>query len=375
MRQGPGDKRTSAEWVWMVLFPVLLALSLFVGYRIIRSGAGAILHATDGDVVQVVTNPRLPGYRAIVEPTAVSAALLVHGGELVGAAVVVPVANGVGGTWFVVPPDIFLDGQTLATAFESDGVPAATEALQLLTALRLEEIAVVDQEEWGKVLGTRPVSIQLADDLVQVNGAVQFASGELTIDAGSIGEVLGWLNPGEVSANRLSRHDDVITSWLAAVSDPAVTLGDDVPLAVSLNSMVQGVLNTVVIPIVATDSQGLVPDIDLFQTMVHELAPFALSEASVLRPQTLVLNGASTDPELMLQVVTQVAVAGAQVTALGNEDSFLRAESSLIVSSELWLDFGEEIADALGIGVVTLDPEENPAFDLVVHLGLDLLGP
>jgi hypothetical protein len=375
MRRGPGDKRTSAEWVWIVLFPLLLGLSLFAGYRIIQSGAGAILDATDGDVAQVVTNPRLPGYRAIVEPTAVSAALLVHSDELVGAAVVVPVANGVGGTWFVIPPDIFLDGQTLATTFESDGVPGATGALQLFTALRLEEVAVVDQQEWEKLFGSRPVTVQLADDLVQVDGTVQFASGELTIDAASIGEVLGWLNPGEVSANRLSRHNDVITSWLAAVSDPAVTLGDDVPLATSLNSMVQGVLNTATIPIVATNSLGFVPDIDLFQTMVHELAPFAPSEASVLRPQTLVLNGASSDPELTLKFVTQVAVAGAQVTALGNEDAFLRTESSLIVSSELWMEFGEEIADALGIGTVILDPEDNPAFDLVVHLGLDLVGP
>ena len=375
MKRAPGDKRTSAEWVWIFLFPLLLGLSLFVGYRIIRSGAGAILDATDGDVVQVVTNPRLQGYRAIVEPTEVSAALLVHGGELVGAAVVVPVANGVGGTWFVIPPDIFLDGQTLSTTYESDGVPGATGALQLFTALRLEEVAVIDQDEWENLLDAQSVTIQLADDLVQVTGTVQFASGELTLDATSIGEVLGWLNPGEVSANRLSRHNDVITSWLAAVSDPAVTLGDDVPLAASLNSMFQGVLNTVTIPIVATDSLGFVPDIDLFQSMVHELAPFALSEASVLRPQTLVLNGASSNPELTLKFVTQVAVAGAQVTALGNEDTFLRADSSLIVSSELWLEFGEEIADALGIGIVTLDPDANPAFDLVVHLGLDLVGP
>ena len=39
------------------------------------------------------------------------------------------------------------------------------------------------------------------------------------------------------------------------------------------------------------------------------------------------------------------------------------------------MEFGEEIADALGIGTVILDPEDNPAFDLVVHLGLDLVGP
>jgi len=375
-------KRTPSEWVWLVGFPLFLIIGLYVGYRVTQGAVQAILDANDGDVIDSRIDPAAPGYRLIVEPTDTGAIAMVDGGELIGAALVLPVGNGGGGTWIVIPPDaVDSAGDTLASVY-ARSVDDFWAVLADLSGVKATTAEVLDAGALAELVGpVAPITVSIADALVD-GEVVIFPAGPNQVPADQMATLIGWLNTGESIGNRLTRHEAAITAWLDQVAaggaeglvggDPATGIP---PL---IESLAAGAVTVDPVPITGTVTSsagvsGFAVDQAATRSLVRNLAPFAQPADTVVVPRVLVVNGATNDLVVTTDIARMVAASGAQVTAIGNADNFLEEETVILYADDVWAESAASFASVLGVGRVEPDPSPNPAFDVVVVIGRDAL--
>ena len=75
-----------------------------------------------------------------------------------------------------------------------------------------------------------------------------------------------------------------------------------------------------------------------------------------------------------LAAAHNLALAGAQIDAIGNASSFHIAHTQFTVTSESERAAAQKLRDALGVGTVVVDPGADDSVDVTVVLGADALG-
>lgn len=374
--------RTAVEWAWAVGFPLLLVVAGYAGYRIARGAVETVLDSREGIVTDTLIDPSAPGYRTVVDPTATGALAYTVDGELAGVGVALPAGEAGGGTWLVVPPDaVGVDDRTLASAHR-DGEDALWESVAAMIGVEFTHELIVDEAGLAELVApVAPLSLGLADPLI-ADGEVVHPAGVGDLDADEVGAVLAWLNPGESIGNRFTRHEELIDVWLGAVAagGGAGLVGDvaQSDLIALVEVIAMGPVVVEAIPLEATTvtadgETGLQVDVAATRALVRDLVPFARPAATTDPPTALVLNGANNDLAVTLDLARRLGAAGAQVTAVGNDASFLRDETVLAYADEQLATTAADLVDAMGIGRAELDANPNPAFDLRLLVGADAL--
>ncbi len=365
----------------------LVAASIGV-YLLARTGWRAILDSTDGQLAEVVTDPSLPGYQAVVTPT--PSQLLIQlraNGSLASVMIVGLAGDDLGGTVLFVPGAtvVEVDGgeRPLATVWQQSGVDGVRAALAQLLDVNFDGVQVLDRDRWAALTEPlAPIDIVAPDTLVSedADGSVvtRFAAGPTSLGASDVGEYLGWTNPGESGLNVLVRQELFWEVWLeeiAASSDPDVVPGEVLTgLGRFVRALAAGPQDFVTLPVDrVVDANGVerfTMVADEVDALVVEMLPFPLPATPGSRTLVRVLNGAG-GADLTLGVASQVVAAGGQVTMIGNAASFDVAESTVYVATEELRPAGVALATALGIEAVELDPAPNPAIEVTVVIGAD----
>ncbi len=370
-------ERTVTERFWLFGFPLLVIVGAFVGYRIVVNGIDTILASNDGEVIDAQSDPASPRFRLIVEPTETGAVAFTDGSALISVAVLLP-AGEAGGTWIVMPPDaIGPDGATLAATY-SESERELFSTVESMIGVGLTHTSVLNPDATAALVDpVAPIEIVLADPLSTSETAV-FGSGATTVAARDFSSVLGWLNAGESTGNRLTRQQDLITTWFDAMQPGASgQVGEVEPAEVRslIESLAAGPVVVEPPPISGTapvsTGEGFIIDEAALGARVRQLVPFALPAATVELPRALVLNGVSNDLDLTTGAARRVAAAGAHVTAIGNADNFLQEQSVILHSAPTMAEAASVLADALGVDRVDLDANASRAFDVIVVIGQD----
>lgn len=371
--------RSTTEWTWLVGFPVFLLVATYVGYLIADNAKDTIFESRDGQVTDTRLSPSSPGYRSIVVPTTTGALAFESGGELAMVSLLLPVGDAGGGTWLVVPGDtVGPSGSTLASAHADADQDLWTEVAELV-GIQPTETAVLDDDGVAALVGpVGPLEVTLADSLSD-GSQVVFAAGANQVQPGEVAALLGWLNPGESIGNRFSRQEDVVIAWMDALTgqaEPAVGAVADTKLGELVRQLASAAVIVDPIPILGTRTKGdgtfaFDADTVALQSTVRTLVPFARAADTVVLPKALVLNGASNDVTVTLGVARRLGASGAQVTAIGNADDFLREQTVIRYADDQWAEAAAALVEALGVGVAEADPIPNPAFDLTIEIGRD----
>ncbi len=372
-----------------LLFVLALAAASIGVYLLARTGWRSILDSTDGQLAEVVTDPSLPGYQAVVTPT--PSQLLIQpnvDGALASVMVVGLAGDDLGGTVLLVPAAtvVELDDGTrprLANVWEQGGADGVRAALAGMLDVNFDGVQVLDAERWAALTEPlAPIDVVVPDTLVSAGAddtvVTRFAAGPTSLGADEVGEYLGWSNPDESGLNVLVRQELFWEVWLgeiAASSDPGVVPGEVITgLGRFVRGLAAGPQDFITLPVdrvvAANGAERFRVVADEVDEVVVDMLPFPLPAVPGSRTLVRVLNGAG-GADLTLEVATQVVAAGGQVTIIGNAATFDVEESAVFIASEEHRQAGLDVAAALGIERVEPDPEPNPAIEVTVVIGAD----
>ncbi len=384
----PPRRRAVERAVGLAFVLALVGAAIGV-YLLARTGWRTILDSTDGQLAEVITDPALPGYQAVVTPT--PSQLLIQldaGGRLASALVVGLAGDDVGGTVLLVPGATVVEAdggaeQLLSEAWDDAGADGVRTALAGMLDVNFDGVQVLDQERWAALTGPlAPIDVVVPDTLVSTDadGALvtRFPAGPTSLAASEVGEYLGWSNPDESGLNMLVRQELFWEAWLdgiAASSDPGVVPGEVITgLGRFVRALAAGPQDFTTLPVDrvvdADGAERFTVAADEVAYLVVEMLPFPLPATPGSRTLVRVLNGAG-GADLTLEIASRVVAAGGQVTIVGNAASFDVERSAVFVASEALRPAGLELASALGIETVDLDPDPNPAVEATVVIGAD----
>lgn len=406
------------------LIPLLLVASAGAAYLLARQGADEFLDSNGGKVEAAVTDPRAPGYAALVEPTPSMLMVWVDGlGNFSGASILSLAEDDIGGSILILPPFTQLrpGDNTLYADFEAGGSNAVEAALSRHLNLAFGEVETIDGDRWEDLLGpVDPLPIEVTDPLITRNDfgevGVRFESGDSSIAAEDIVDFLGWRNPDEVQLNQQFRHAQFWDVWITEVASGA----DDVLPGESdagVGRFVRGLANglvdinrveftertaSAVDPIDGTQTDAaipaaaieVIPDDDQLKATILEMIPFPVAPFPGDRPRVRLLDGVDS-PAGTLAAARVLVGRGAQVAILGNADRFDVEETRIVfhgVGSEAdALDFADALAttniegdfaptpaaSAIEPDAETSDEEEAPelqrTIEVTVVLGRDVM--
>ncbi len=385
---------------WRFIFPVLLVAAAVGVFLLWRVGTKAVLDSTDGRILDVVTDPALPGFEAFVDPTPTM--LVAHiddSGALVGVTVMARTALDDGGALVVLSPDLLIDigtdvasGQTsvlLGQAYASSGIDQLRALVESEFGFGFTEVIELDTGALGGLMAlVEPIPFGLSDNLVQRSGAdgvdVWLESGVKSLDGTIAAEVFGFRNPGEFDANRVQRQLLMWNSWFGEIAEAedldAATLPFEVGLSPYLRSLSTGVSSIEAVPM---DPVQMDPDaLPLYVTgdfgdnwisaKALEMVPLPLSTTAIHRPSVRLLDGTG-DPDNRLPMLKELVADGEVITVIGNASEFGLATTTLQYHRAEFEQEAMDIADSIGADLV-FDATPDLPYDMTVVVGLDRAG-
>lgn len=279
-------------------------------------GLQALLGSRAGNFIEE-PGPADPGYRALVEPTPVTAVVEITDQRLTGIVVISqPGGTEPGGGAILVPAQLLVEGVPLGSLAVEEAVASLERGLHL----RIPRIEVIEAAGWPSILGDSVYRFSNPDQVLGPEGDVLFPVGPVEVSGTTIGDLLGRGNEDVDPRSLLFRRQLI---WDALLESPPEA---DLPLALLLASVGAGPHQSALIPTRST-AAGLVIDAEPAEQLVRATVPFpAGSEpGDRLRVRALDLVG-----EIDLQpVAEQLAGQGHEVVEIGNVGVFVTADQAV----------------------------------------------
>jgi hypothetical protein len=358
-------------------------------------GVRTISESNEGRVIEPETDASAPGFEAVVDPT--PTLLLAHedaDGGLAGLTILALGLDDEGGDVLFVPtgtmveiPSFGLD--RLSVAFDRGGLDLVRQSSENLLGISFTEAVRIDPARWEELVApvapiqvVNPDPIEVVDDDGRVD--VAFPAGTIDVTADQVSELLSLESVDETQLARLVRHQAFWEAWLDAVA--ASPSADAVPGEVStgLGRFVRGLSEGDVVyetlrveTISASISDGeeaYQADRDAVAAQMSEILPFAAAPEGGDRARVRILNGTG-EPGLAQSVTSVLVPAGAEITVVGNADTFDYDTTQVVFYDQAEEAVAERLRDALGVGEVVFSRVPNDAVDVTVVVGSDFEPP
>jgi len=313
----PAALLTRRRRVMALFVAAELTLAMAIPFLAI-AGYHTLLDSRAGRFVEEPTENE-PGWRALVDPTPVTAVVEQEAGITTGIVVLAGhLDDPPGGTVVVVPGTLQIDGVPLAAFAPDDAVAELSRVLRL----RIGPVEVVDEDRWPDVLGDTRYLLANPDPVVDDRGRPLLRVGEIEVGAGDAAAFLGRPAPDSDPITLLFRRQ---LFWSAVVADPPA--GRD-PLARAIGEISGPSSQVVILPLV-----DVVPDPELdpvaAEALIREVVPIPSGANPGDRLQVRVIDRTGTiDLEA---VAAAVASTGSEVVEIGNAVEFDGGPTHLVV--------------------------------------------
>ena len=368
---------------------MLIALGILVagGVGLAVIGVATVRNSTAGRFVDPLPGPDEPGYQAYVEPTPTMA--VVHRGaegELIGVALLVLESNEDGGTVVLVPATTLIRQDpdeeapaTLAEVYDQLGDTGVVAALGDLLVVAIPEHLEVDDARWASLVApVAPVEVELTGQVGE------WGPGTVPLTADDVGPFLATLSEGEPEVERLERQVALWTAWLPQVRDAgADALPGETGVGIGrfVRELAAGLPSIVPLPVTPVDEgaggvpEAYNPHVQQVGDLVARAVPSPVSPTPDRRARVRLLNG-TTDRALMAEAAQALVRSGAEITIVGNAQTFDEEETRLLYGSEAQRPAAEWLAAGFGDATVEADPsldggETDDDIDVTVILGDD----
>lgn len=336
------------------------------------AGYHALLDSRAGRFVEP-PGPEDPGWRAIVDPSPLTAVVEMTDGTIGGIALLAGHADadaaasdavagggsGDGGTVILVPGTLQVDGAAIGSLTPE----AAVDVLGRTLRLRIGATEVVAATDWERTLGTASYTVANPDPVVDDDGNPLLTVGEIEITGGNAEVFLGRPAEGADPITLMFRRE---LFWAALLADPppsvaALSVGgagvapeadagtdgaalgpgtgpDAPPLALALRTVVGPAARVVDLPVEALGPDPE-PDLAAAEQLVREVVPVPAGAAPGDRLQVRVID--RTGDADLAAAAARVASNGFEVVEIGNANDFDGGLTQLVVPAGL----GEPGAD------------------------------
>jgi len=389
-RRRPAPK---ANLFWRFLFPLVVVAAGVAVLLLARHGTKSVLDSTDGDLVDIVTNPSLPGYEAFVDPTPTMLLVHVDGAKLVGVTVLAQTLLEDGGQVVLVGADLLLtddlvpniDDITLSDAYDEGGIELVEQLVADMFGFGFLESAEFTTEQLQILMAlVEPIPFGLVDDLRQETGNGQtelwLSRGQKELDGAVAAQVYAFRNPNEPDANRNERQFDLWVSWMREISRAddliAAALPFDEGLSPYLRSLGGGSVDVALVPADPVFSDTDLPLYVLngsqqawLSDTARRMVPLPISPPSATRSRVRLLNG-TDDPSRRDVAFESLIDIGIEVAVIGNASEFGVDRSAVIYHRTADQGSAEALATSIGASVEFVEDLDLPV-DLTVVVGTD----
>lgn len=384
---------------WGLVFPLLVVAAAALVFAVWRQGTRLVLDSNAGERIETISDPGAPGWRAFVDPTpTMLVAHLSDGGELVGITVLAQTALDQGGTAVLIGAESLLqpaadpandpaDAVFAREVYETSGIEGLSRVVGDLFGFGFRETLEITTSSLGGWLRlVEPLPVVLSDDLVTVDGQglvdTVYRAGLQQLSGTDAAVLYGWLNHGELDANRTQRQLELWEAWLARVGAAddltAATLPFEAGLSPYLRSLGAGSRRLVPAALSSGGDDASVrarsdEQRAQLRSLAREMVPLPTGSHLGARPSVTMLDGTGrgTPRDELLPVLVD---AGAAVTVIGNAAAFGVAETVVAYHSADDQQAAFDLAEAIGAAAI-LDEDLNRPSDLTVVVGLDRVGP
>ncbi len=367
-----------------------LALLLLVGAVPVLGWLGLTLirDSKAGTLVTRVSNPRAPGYEAIVDPT--PTALILQRDAKGGLAALTFMALGGargGGSAMFLPVDTAVTkpahpGERYGSVYRAGGQAELVDQVGTSLNAGLSDVIAMDNGKWAALTAnSAPIEVDNPDALT--SGSSHFPAGRISLKAVEVGPYLSALNSGESELNRLNRNQLFWQAWLKKIA--ASTASNVLPgetrtgIGFYVRTLSGGPVRLEPMPVKPQVTSAL-PGGTLFEPIINELqadvaamVPYPTAPTPGARISVRLLNG--VDGEVIPQRVVQLIVrSGAAIALVGNDHRFGQAVTTIQYRDPVGRNQAILMQRALGgraRAVRNLQASDD--VDLTIVLGRDLL--
>lgn len=340
-----------------------LLLAMAIPFLAIQ-GYHTLLDSRAGNFVAEPTRAD-PGWRALVEPTPVTAVVEVDQGRVAGAALMIhhPEVSSAA-TVLLIPGSLEVDGVTLSSLAPEEVAPAIGAALRL----GLSRVEVLDGSGWAEVLGATTLVLNNPDPVPTADGGEAeplFAVGQVEVGGADAAAFLG--RPAD-GANPISTQPRRQQFWNALVSAP---IAADTVVGAELASYSGAPIQVLDVPLTAIEPQARL-DPAATEALLREVVayPAGASEGDRLPVRILDRTG-QADLEA---VAATVAALGMEVIEIGNAQSFDGGDTQVVVPKVVEGELPDDLARLArfaGAETVTIDPIDDDEIAVTVVIGAD----
>jgi len=382
---------------WRFVFPVMVIAAAAAVFGLWRAGTKAVLDSADGQLIEVITDPALPGFEAFVDPTPTLLVAHVDNNNLVGITVMARTALDRGGNLVVLSPDMLVPtdtspGQTavlLGQAYSSGGIDQIQTLVEGMFGFGFTEVIEADTQTLGSLMQlVEPIPFRLADDLEVRDGSggveTWLTHGVMELDGQVAAQIYGFRNPGEFDVNRVERQIEMWRAWLAQLSVApdiqAAALPFEIGLSPYLRAFATGTYDIATPPVdaVQMDPESLplyvagdAGDAWIAQKAI-DMVPLPISTKLTHRPSVRLLDGTG-DPDNRLVVREELVADGAVISILGNASEFGVQNTTVSYHSSELEPEASRIASLLGAELMFVEKPDLP-YDITVTVGIDRAG-
>ncbi len=382
---------------WRFVFPLIVIAAGAAVVLLWRHGTKVVLDSTDGELVDIVTDPTEPGFEAFVDPTPTMLLVHVEEAELVGVTVMAQTLLENGGKMVLLSADLLIDNDTVAgvepillrDAYDQGGL----ELLEALVGemfgfgfLETAELTTDDLGGWMSLV--EPIPFGLIDDLRQSTGEGQteiwLSRGQKELDGSVAAQVYAFSSPNRPDSDRNERQVDLWTGWFAEIARAddlvAATLPFENGLSPYLRALGDGSVDVSLLPadpVPFGEQQPFYSMNETQRTWLAETArgmtPLPIAPLGANVSSVRLLSG-TEDPGLRDEALELLVDLGLEVAVVGNASEFGATTTTVTYHRLADAGVAEDLAAAIGASVGLVEDLEQPV-DLTVVIGSDWENP
>ena len=309
-----------------------------------------------------------PGWRALVDPTPVTAVVEVENDRITGLTVITqPGGGATGGAVVLVPGTLLVQGTPL-TALDPEG---AAQLLGSAMRLQISDVVVMDERGWLRLLAGASYEINVPDPIPNDADGVLVPVGPNEIDARLTPAFLGRLVAGNDPLALIFRRR---LYWESLLEQPP--LDSDHQLTELLDRLSAGDNRIYDLPLETTELLGpearLVYDAVAVEFLVREIVPFPAGAGPGDRPQVRLIDR-SGEADLYA-LAAALGRQGIEVLEIGNAFVYDDRPTELVVPIGADAAGITRLAELVGADTVqAADTELNDSLTLLV--GRDVTVP
>jgi hypothetical protein len=265
-----------------------------------------------------------PGWRALVDPSPVTAVIEVENDRITGLSVLTQPGGGAqGGHLILVPGTLLVEGTPL-TARDPEG---AARALGSAMRLQIGKIIVLNEEAWQSLLGETSYLIDVPDPIPNDADGILLPVGPNPIGAATTPAFLGRLVVGNDPLSLLFRRR---LFWESVMDAPPISSHELGPILVAMSA---GIASIHDFPIESTDILGpqalLVPDELGVEFLVREAVPFPAGAGPGDRVQVRLIDRNGTAD--LYELAAALGRQGIEILEIGNTWEYDNGPTEVVV--------------------------------------------